>query len=400
MSNHRGPIARPASWLALAVLALVLGCNREPIAQVDEMPLPTADELQARIDDAIDFAYANRHLNTADQAAWQIVHGALMFGRNYQVYHDGKLVGAIDYMFSGQPLRGWVLHKGDHGLEAVLDAGSKTGMGHEDQWLGYLSQCGVKTDDKIIADGQTYTVQDLITQSQWDIYEGMEATWTLMAFSTYLPLDAQWTAKDGSTWTIERIVRMETAQPLGDSACGGSHRMFALALALQRYLASGGKLSADNPDGTWEKCQQKISAAVASAKQYQQPDGALSSNYFERPAGASDIVTRIGTTGHTLEFLMVALDDNEIQQPWVTRAVANLLGNFEKTKKFPLECGALYHAMRGLDLYRLRRFGSRKELTPLDPDHSSESDTVAPVEAAASEPKPEGNAGAASSGDR
>ena len=99
------------------------------------------------------------------------------------------------------------MRKGDHGLEAVLEAGSKTGQGHEDQWLGYLSQCGITPDEPIVVGGQTYKVRDLITQAQWDIYDGMEATWTLMAFSTYLPLDAEWTAKDGTKWNIERMVR-------------------------------------------------------------------------------------------------------------------------------------------------------------------------------------------------
>ena len=111
---------------------------------------------------------------------------------------------------------------------------------------------------------KTYKVRDLITQAQWDIYDGMEATWTLMAFSTYLPQDVEWTAKDGTKWNIERMVRMETAQDLDASACGGTHRMYGLAVAMKRYLAAGGKLG-DNPEGTWEQCQKKIDDAIAAA---------------------------------------------------------------------------------------------------------------------------------------
>jgi hypothetical protein len=250
-------------------------------------------------------------------------------------------------------------------LLAVLEAGSKTGQGHQDQWLGYLSQIGLNPEEPIVVAGQTYAIRDLITQAQWDIYDGLEATWTLMALSTMLPLDAQWTAKDGSQWTIERIVRMEAAQNLADSACGGTHRMYALAVAFNRFRDAGGKLT-DNPDGTWEKTHKKIRDAIAAAKANQQPDGSLSTNYFERPATSAEIDKRISTTGHALEFLAVALDDDELQQPWVARAVSHLLGCFEKTKKFDLECGALYHAAHGLDLYRTRRFGPRKAV-PSEP---------------------------------
>jgi hypothetical protein len=319
-------------------------------------------------------------LNTTDQAAWQIVHGALMYGRDFQIYHDQKLVGAIDYLLGGGQLRGWTMHKGDHGLEAVLEAGSKMGQGHEDQWLGYLSQCGVSPDEPIVVAGTTYKVRDLITQAQWDIYDGMEATWTLMAWSTYLPLDTEWTAKDGSKWNIERIVRMETAQPLGDSACGGTHRMFGLCVALNRYLAAGGKLS-EQGGGTWEQAHKKIRDAVAAARQYQQPDGSFSTNYFERPASSAEIDKRISTTGHVLEFLMLALDDQELKEPWVTRAAAHLVGCFEMTQKFDLECGALYHAAHGLSLYRTRRFGARQLVPP------SEQATPAATAAAANAPE-------------
>jgi hypothetical protein len=356
-ARGRGLVA----WSALVLLGLIVGCGKS-VPETVKIDLPSDDQLRDRLDKAIEFTYANRHLNTKDQAAWQIVHGALVYGRDFQIYHDGKLVKALDYLLAGGALRGWTMRKGDHGLEAIVEAGSSTGQGHEDQWLGYLSQCGLTPDESIVVGGETYKVRDLITQAQWDIYDGMEATWTLMAFSAYLPQDAEWTAKDGTGWNIERMVRMETAQDLEASACGGTHRMYGLAVALKRYLANGGKL--DDAQGTWAKCQQKINDAVAAAKEFQQPDGSFSTNYFARPATSPEISKRIGSTGHALEFLMVTLNDQELEQPWVTRAVLHLLDCFEKTQKFDLECGALYHAAHGLDLYRTRRFGPRKAISP------------------------------------
>ncbi len=356
-------------WLTIlfgfAFGAFPLGCDK-PAEKTVETSLPSDGQLCDRLDRAHDFTYTKRHLNTNDQAAWQIVHGALVYGRDFHIYHDGKLVSALDYLLGGGELRGWTMRKGDHGLTAVVEAGSKMGQGHPDQWLGYLSQCGLSPDGPIVVAGQTYKVQDLITQAQWDIFDGMEATWTLMAFSTYLPLDAEWTAKNGTKWNIERIVRMETAQDLGMSACGGTHRMYGLTTAVNRYLAEGGKLT-DNSDGTWEKARQKIRDAVAACKEYQQPDGSLSTNYFSRPGTSADIAARISTTGHALEFLMVALNDEELKEPWVTRAVLHLVGCFEKTQSFDLECGALYHAAHGLDLYRARRFGVRTLIPSSDP---------------------------------
>ncbi len=360
-SVSRGPIL----VLLVLIAGFVGGCNK-PVAKFEQAELPSDEQLRDRIDRAIEFTYNNRHLNTKDQAGWQIVHGALVYGRDFQIYHDGKLVSALDYLLGGGELRGWTMRKGDHGLEALLEAGSKTGQGHEDQWLGYLSQCGLPIAQPIVVAGQNYTIKDLITQAQWDIYDGMEATWTLMAFSTYLPLDAEWTAKDGTKWNIERMVRMESEQDLDNSACGGTHRMYGIAVARNRFLAEGGKLT-EGADGAWEKADKKIKNAVAACKEYQQPDGSFSTNYFARPGTSADIASRISTTGHALEFLTLALGDEELEQPWVTRAVTHLVGCFEKTQKFDLECGALYHAAHGLDLYRARRFGPRAPITPSEP---------------------------------
>ena len=330
---------RSLALVAMAVAALASACNRAAEQRVVQVPLPADDELRDRIDRALDFTFANRHLSTEDQAAWQIVHGALMFGRDFQIYHDGKLVGAIDYLLGGGRLRGWTMRKGDHGVVAVLEAGSKTGQGHPDQWLGYLSQVGIPLDQPLVAGGETFHVRDLVTQAQWDIYDGMEATWTLMAFSRYLPLDAQWPAKDGTTWTIPRIVRMEAAQPLGYSACGGTHRMYGLTVMLNRYLAEGGKLD-DSADEAWLMAHDKIRDTVEAAREYQQPDGSFSTNFFERPSTAAEVEKRMASTGHILEFLMVALDDSEVEEPWVKRATVHLVECFEKTKRFDLECGA------------------------------------------------------------
>jgi hypothetical protein len=228
-------------------------------------------------------------------------------------------------------------------------------MGHPDQWLGYLSQCGLSLDDPLTVGDKQYKVTDLLTQSQWDIYPGMEATWTLMAVSTYLPLDAKWVASDGSEWTIDRIVDMESDADVNSAACGGSHRLYALATALKRHRDAGGRL-----EGAWLKADRKIKEAVATAKANQQPDGTFSTNYFIRPSTSDDMGTRLGTTGHTFEFLTVALNDEQLSEPWFTKSLAVLLEMLERMQDLELECGGLYHSMHGLQLYRARRFGPQE----------------------------------------
>lgn len=355
----------PSSRTSLLPLFLLLalaptGCSHEealdePAATsltVKESDLPSDEEIREHIDRVLAYTGA-RNLNAQEHAAWQVVHGIVGFGRGLQMYNNGELVSALDYLLAGGTMRGWNLFPGDHGLETLLEEGSKSGQGHPDQWLGYLSLCGLEADQTIVVQGKTFTINDLVTQAQWDIYDGMESSWTLMGLSTFLPLDTKWTAKDGSEWTIERIMAMESAQDLGESACGGSHRMCGLTVALNRYMVEGGELK-----GGWLAADEKIRHTVDTVRKYQQSDGCFSTSYFERPGNSPDLSLRMSTTGHTLEFLTYALNDEELKQPWVTAAVVRLCKIFDQTRDLPMECGGLYHSARALQNYRLRRFGA------------------------------------------
>ena len=352
-------------------VALPSGCSHNEANSLEPptfsaAELPSGEALASRIDKALDFTLNHRRLNSRDHAAWQVVHGVLAFGGEYQIEHEGQLVPALDWLLSGRGrLRGWNIRAGganDKGPIAVLEPGSKEGQGHPDQWLGYLSQTGMGLDERIVAGGREYKVRDLLEQAKWDIYQGMEATWTLMAFSVYLPIDAQWENKQGEKWNVERVVGMEAAalgpaEPgefdTGDSPCGGSHRLFGLAVMLNKYLRETGKRP-DELEGGWKHANIKLQDAKQIARRFQQPDGTFSAQYFMRPGATANISERIGTTGHTFEMLATCMSHDELSQPWMRKAAAQLCTLLEQTREIQLEVGGLYHASHGLYVYRQR----------------------------------------------
>ncbi len=315
------------------------------------------DALKARLDNAIAFT-RDRHLDPQRNNAWQIIHGVLAYGNDLQLSVDGKLHPAVDWILDGGQFKGWNLVPAEKGVESIMDPGNKVGEGHEDQWIGYLSQTGVSLDHPVKVGDRNFKVRDMLTQAQWDMRQGMEATFTLMALATYLPLDAHWKTKDGSEWTIDRVVNMEATlhknveQLSGESACGGTHRLYALATALNKYQRAGLPLK-----GGWLAAHEKVQGAIQAARDFQQPDGTLSVNFFTRSGSSPDIAARLYAGGHAFEFLSLAASDKELRSPWFTRALESLLTMLELTRDEDLECGALYHAAHGLRIYRSRRFG-------------------------------------------
>jgi hypothetical protein len=347
--------------------ALMGGCIDQSTAitedGVDTGPTALQDDgaLREKLDHAILLVFNHRRLNLKDHAAWQIVHGALAFKRAYPVLQDGKLVSAIDHVLAGGAMNGWEFepgvqfeNSGRRGLRSILRPGSKSGQGHADQWLGYLAECGLAGDEQIRVGNDTYLIGDIVAQAEWDVPQNVEReySWTLMALTSYRPTTHTWLASDGRQWTIEDLVNVEVQYELEESACGGTHRMYGLAMALNRHLEQEGKLT-----GAWELADKKIRQAIAHAKEFQNPDGSFSSNYFERPGTTADMTLDLGATGHVLEFLTLAMPAEQVREPWMKRAAVHLCNSLEQLKDIPLECGALYHATHGLVLYRERLYG-------------------------------------------
>jgi len=316
--------------------------------------------LCARIDAALAHARDDRRLDAGVHGAWQVVHGILAFGPEFPLLHDGAESPALAYLLDGGQLSGWQLRPGSRGVFAAVEAGSTTAQGHPDQWLGYLSQCGLRgvpRETKLLVGGRKFTVDDMLAQAQADIRPGQEATWTLMALAAYLPPDASWTASDGQRWTTERVVRMEADADIHTSACGGAHRLYGLACAVRSKVAALQGRS-DRLTGGWAAAADVLEDCVERARLFQQPDGSFSVHSFERPGTSPDIVARLGTTGHVFEVLALTLDDERLAEPWMTRAAERLVTLLEQTADVDVECGALYHAAHGLLLYRQRTCGS------------------------------------------
>lgn len=355
--------------LALVLLSspFALGCSgtadaTAPAAPVTRTAAISDELLKERLDSALDLAYRHRRLNLRDHAAWQIVHGAVAFGRAFPMEKDGEIVSAVDYLLAGGRMKGWNLEPGDmlggrQGLRAVLEQGSKTGQGHYDQWLGYLSGCNIPPDQTIVVGDKTFTLADLMAQVEWDVPRNLdqEYSWTIMGLTTYHPTDYSWTASDGKQWTIEKLVAIEAQHDLSTSACGGAHRLCGLTLALNRHLAQGGQVT-----GGWDLARDRIEQSLQKAREFQNSDGSLSSNYLQRPGRSADLSENLGATGHVLEFVVLAVPDSQIRDEWIKRAALFLCDVLERTKDVPLECGALYHAVHGLVIYRERLFGPRE----------------------------------------
>lgn len=352
------PTSASYTWLIVIFSFCICGCEQsvENRRVTNNLPAISPLELCPRLDLALKQVQDGRRLSTSTQGAWQIVHGILAFGEKFSILHEGTPQLALGYLLDGGTLTGWNLRLGDRGVITVVESGSTLGQGHPDQWLGYLSQCGVNgipLNRKLVVQNQEATVGDLLSQAQADLRPGQEATWTLMALATYLTENDHWQSSSGADWNLERVIDMELEADLAESACGGAHRLYGLATVVNRYLARHPDATSPLP-GAWGRAEASINECIGRARRFQQADGSFSTQYFERPGTSPDIAAKLGSSGHIFEFLAIALPENRLNEPWVLRAAERLVKMLEQTADVDVECGSLYHAAHGLLLYRNR----------------------------------------------
>lgn len=360
--------------LVLISLGVIAGCDdgdaSAPVATTTvkhEFPEISDDELRDMIDEELRFTFTGRRLTLRHHAAWQILHGALPFGQRFMVYNGDKPVPALDWVLGGNQMKGWTVRHGTpdlggrRGLKMVHEPGTKAGQGHEDQWLAVISQSGYASDHPVMFQGEEYQLGDIVRQVMWDVYPGKECSWTLIGLTRYLGNEylvdnTTWKNSDGEDWSFERLMAMEAEQDIDRSACGGTHRLIGMAMALKRYQKETGKSDKELAGG-WKAAREKIHQSIVAAERYQQADGCFSTNYFRAPGKSADLSNRINRSGHTLEVLALALEEDRLDEPWVKAAVVNLCDLFRRTRELEIECGTLYHAAHGLIEYRERRFG-------------------------------------------
>ncbi len=327
-------------------------------SRADESQPPLSPQLQAlsaRIHDVLAI-YSEKQLNTAQHSPWEIMHRMVAFGIPTEIRRDvpeGDHVNAIGWLLwggrgNGQPL-------------LVLSNGRPSGrvgpgvQGHPAQFLGMLAQSEVSPASPFKLDGKSFTVADLIEQEKLDCSTNMELTFKLIALSYYVKSDETWTSQDGQKWSISRLIQEEIKQPLRTGACGGTHRLYGLSSAYLFRAKHGLPIDGEfQRAATYIRDYQRYTLAAL-----QNPDGSLSTDWFNKPANAADPARKLQTTGHMLEWLVWSLPDEQLRDPRVVKSVDFIATTLADQPNHDWSVGPLGHALHALAIYDKRIHGLR-----------------------------------------
>lgn len=361
-----GPIRSETHILWMVVTSLLVLNFASGPALADGSARTSAvneDRLLDLVDEAIERT-SRWHLDFQRHTPWQILHGLLALRENYVLRDGDKMVNAIDWLSNEAQYRGrhW-FEATRHGARAHPYSGTPYEFeGHVNQSLAIIAMCNLPPDHEFkVAGGRTVTMADMINHAKLNINPREEATWTLWFLTHYLEPDEEWITATGQPWSMERLIRQELRSDPNRAPCGGTHGLFALAYVRNSYLQKHGELR-----GAWLEADQKVQRYVAAARSMQNRDGSFSSDFFRSRGFSNDFNERIKTSGHMVEWLMMALPRRQLDEQWLRDGVRAVANDLIRNSSQPADCGPLYHALNSLIMYR-ERVQPRQEVAVAPP---------------------------------
>ncbi|MCE9545985.1 MAG: hypothetical protein K8T25_10760 [Planctomycetia bacterium] len=350
------------------------------IASADAPLTPEMLALRTKIRKALEM-YRGKMLNTRDHGAWETMHSIIGYGVEKQLEvggPGGQRVNAI----------GWLSFNGPSAGERLFVLGSEgpagrqgPGLqGHPGQFMAILAQCRVPLDYPMQVGGRKLTVTDLVRQEQLTCRSNTELTFKLIGLMHYLKSDATWQDEKGETWSIPRLIKEELAQPVVGAACGGTHRLFALTYSFKKRVQRGEPVT-----GQYARARTYIRDFQDYTFSMQNPDGTFSTAFFAGRGASPDPQLRLETTGHIAEWLVFSLDNAQLRDPRMVKAINYVKKGVKGVKRrrptlltlqtihtlqtlhtrrrrLAATGQTLYHA--GADLLRLGRGGGRAFFSP------------------------------------
>ena len=348
-SATRVPIRRKPTKKKMSVAAV--DTPPATIKPSKQIPLKPLSRRQRRLRTLIRKTLAHYHkrpLAADRRSPWEVMHGVLAYevhSRILPAKGSNEPITAVGWLCFNRPCRNRTLLRVNDDGQLRVKVGPGL-QGHEGQLLAMLAQAKVKRDYPIKVDGHDFTVADLIEVEKSTCYTRTELTFKLIGLMHYLDSDAMWVNNQGDSWDFRRMVTEELQQPIRGAACGGTHRLAGLSLAVKHR-----ERARRSVDGEYARAKKFVANYQRYAFRLQNEDGSFSTEWFRGEGDDEDFNRRLKTTGHILEWLLYTSSPKQLRYSRLTYATTYLTNLMYSNRYHDWEAGPLGHAIHALVLY-------------------------------------------------
>jgi hypothetical protein len=230
---------------------------------------------------------------------------------------------------------------------------------HSCQFLFILMELGVCPQDTVICvppNGENHALVEVVQAAENSCHGLSDLSWALPVFAKW-GTRSKWTNKFGSEFELNRLFAQHLKREEWCTACFGTHWRMGLALGLKyghKKISKNLRIQA----------KQRLCEAILEARNSQDDSGQFRLQwglYPPRPPDIddlpplpSDFLDLLSHQGHMLEWLMVALSDEDLStQEWPHQGISWLLTKLSDAKK-DIPYGTHSHCAHALRLYESR----------------------------------------------
>ncbi len=391
MKLTRNIYRRQMPLVIMAVLAVVCSsCGRSVIKTASEAAVTVRNNVTVKTNDS----------------PQRMIYWVYAYGRNSALYNpkSAKPTNAITYITDGN-IKG-LMPEDARGPWFAEMTSQGTGETQPGQFIAIMLDSGLEDLMLFTLDSGKQVevnfflkrlVNSVATQKDGTVTvngnRDVELGWLLLALARIDNTDSRWTGNTGRPTGTDDIVETVLRRPAGSGEHNGLVAMRGVAAAARAHRtqifvrqswAFRKKVTVDGkriakPDydtvpisGVWLKAEDRIAKTVRLMKKNQGDDGAFDASWYRGKSAGNGSFTyeKMLYTALVFDFLGEALEDEELEAPWVKKTVTYLARSIEANRRNlgkQIEAPAI--AVRAMEKYRIRLV--RKGKAPVEADIES-----------------------------
>ena len=244
-----------------------------------------------------------------------LMHGCLAFGKDWRVaasMGSHRKMSGVEALLShgtrmGAPI---LICRGARLLLGQSSAGKPYEV-HNGQLAFVLTQIGLPGEEVILATSdRTFNLVDLVELSMKRCREDEGLAWTVPAVVSLKGLDTQWMNDQGTPMSVPGLTDVMMRSSLGDSPCGGTHTLYALAFIYQQD-----QKEQTLPGELRMRLAEFLNSCLVRAKQQQNSDGSFTLAWTTRKRSESFHGETVLASGHMLEWISMYCSHETLREP-------------------------------------------------------------------------------------
>ncbi len=314
--------------------------------------------VKGKVKDTMEIVY--RMPVTTNDAPWKMMNGIYAVGMRYVILDavSQERLQAASYI-AGNGIPGLVREDEEGGFFSAK-AGDMEGERHRDEFVSIFAEAGADASLSLLSGkGQMVGINTFIRRSMrmLDVErlrknkepvagpDGNELGWTLMLMAYSHMLKSSWMNVKGNIISSEDIMQVALERPISWGSYNGLMENYGIAVALREYkknllkeeFAKFKAASKRNEDinivkptidslelqGVWGQAQERVNRVIDTLEQNRNKQGIFTAEWYKGPK-TGEPAEEVLYTGLAMDFLTVALPDDELEAGWVRKAFDEL----------------------------------------------------------------------------